>query len=70
MLANQIKLKDRMQLESLIATLHAGMSWILVRVTKYDLECESHNTITIRFPVTLNADFFVKHDLTLNLDNN
>ena len=29
-----------MQLEWLITTSHAGMSWILARVTKYDLERE------------------------------
>ena len=43
MFANQIKSKDRMQLELLIATSRAGVSWILARVTKYDLEREFHN---------------------------
>ena len=32
-----------MQLELLIATSSAGVSWILPRVTKYDLEREFHN---------------------------
>ena len=32
-----------MHLEWLIATLRAGVSWILARVTKYDLERKFHN---------------------------
>ena len=32
-----------MQLERLIATSCAGVSWILARDTKYDLEREFHN---------------------------
>ena len=32
-----------MQLELLIATSRAGVSWILAGVTKYDLEREFHN---------------------------
>ena len=32
-----------MQLEWLIATSRAGVSWILAKVTKYDLEREFHN---------------------------
>ena len=41
-------------------TSRAGVSWILARVTKYDLEREFHN-YNERFPATLNADCFVNN---------
>ena len=42
MFTSQIK-GHRMQREWLIATSPAGVSWILARFTKYDLEPEFHN---------------------------
>ena len=53
-LCRPIRSKDRIQLEWILATSLAGVSWILVRLTKYALSNMNFTTIT-RFPATLNA---------------